>query len=330
MNENPLISIIVPIYNVEKYLERCIDSLLRQTYKNIEIILVDDGSTDHSPKMIDEYQSQNKKIKVIHQKNGGLSNARNNGLEIAKGEYIAFIDSDDYISDDYIEYLYKLIEENNSQMSICNYKLFSETLEIKEEQKDDKVEILKKEEVIDRMLYQEIYYISAWAKLYKKVLFEKVRYPEGEIYEDLGTTYKIVEQCERIACGQRKNYYYYVRDDSITKQKFSEKQFDLIKNTKKMTQDILKWYPEKEKGCIVRNMHAYISTYCRLINSEESYEVEKKEIEKFIKENRRQVLKNKKAQKRDKMALILFCFGEKIFKIVWNFYRKKKYKTRRK
>ena len=119
--EEELISVILPIYNVEKYLEKCLKSVINQTYKNLEIILVDDGSKDNSPQICDEYAVKDKRIVVIHKSNGGLSDARNAGIEIAKGKYIALIDSDDYVEKDYVQFLYQLIKENNAEMSICSH-----------------------------------------------------------------------------------------------------------------------------------------------------------------------------------------------------------------
>lgn len=117
---NPLISVIVPIYNVEKYLARCVDSIVNQTYKNLEIILVDDGSPDRCPKMCDDYAEKDSRIKVVHKKNGGLSDARNAGMAVATGEYISFIDSDDYVSDDFFECLLDVMNKENSDIAECS------------------------------------------------------------------------------------------------------------------------------------------------------------------------------------------------------------------
>ena len=130
--EKPLISVIVPVYNVKQYLRRCVDSILKQTYENIEIVLIDDGSTDESGAICDRYAQKDVRVKVIHKENGGLSDARNKGMQEARGEYFAFVDSDDYIAKDYIAYLFELIVENKAQISLCGYLKFIEKLPQKE------------------------------------------------------------------------------------------------------------------------------------------------------------------------------------------------------
>ena len=152
MKKQDLISIVVPIYNVEKYLEKCINSIIIQTYKNIEIILVNDGSTDSSGKICDIYLKKDKRIKVIHKKNGGLSDARNVGIENAKGKYIAFIDSDDFIDSDFIEILYNLIIEYNADVSCCKCNVIYK--KNKKQQVEEKINIFTNYEAINEMLYQ--------------------------------------------------------------------------------------------------------------------------------------------------------------------------------
>ena len=326
---NELISIIVPVFNVEKYLMRCLDSIMKQTYENIEIIVVDDGSTDNSAKIIDNYSMKDKRIIAIHQENGGLSNARNNGLRKCNGNYVAFVDSDDYISEDYIEILYRLIKKYDVKISCCDYKIFSADIEELKQHKNKKyIEyVMDKEKYILEYLYSEGYYISAWGKLYKKELFNTIKYPEHVLYEDLNTTYKLALECDKIVCCNAKNYYYFMRADSITKENFSEKQFDMIKNTFEMTEKIKQIYPEYEKAIIYRNVHACFSTYCRLINSDDKkYSEKKKQILTYINKNKFKILFNCKVPYRDKAAIFVMIFGERNFRKIWNFYRRKKYK----
>ena len=156
---NELISIVVPVYNVEKYLGTCVESILKQTYSNIEVILVDDGSTDCSGKMCDHYMGQDERIKVIHKKNGGLSDARNKGIIQAEGEYITFIDSDDVVSSDYVEYLYNILEENDGDIAICNPVHCYPNEKIVFEQETFK-RVYKAEDAIVEMLYQKSFLVS--------------------------------------------------------------------------------------------------------------------------------------------------------------------------
>ena len=188
---NELISIVVPVYNVEKYLGTCVESILKQTYSNIEVILVDDGSTDCSGKMCDHYMGQDERIKVIHKKNGGLSDARNKGIIQAEGEYITFIDSDDVVSSDYVEYLYNILEENDGDIAICNPVHCYPNEKIVFEQETFK-RVYKAEDAIVEMLYQKSFLVAAWGKLYKKDYFEEIEFPKGMLFEDSAVMYKMM------------------------------------------------------------------------------------------------------------------------------------------
>lgn len=220
IKNEPLISVIVPIYHVEQYLRRCIDSIIGQTYKNLEIILVDDGSDDGCPAICDEYARKDNRIVVIHKENGGLSDARNKGIEIAKGDYIAFVDSDDYIHKDMYKILMDEILRSSSDISICTYKYVYDN-------KPDEPDISYNDdylvEVMDGRQSQHRYYSGdimleltvAWNKLYKKDLFDGIRYPKGKIFEDEYTTYKVLYKSKKISFVNVPLYYYLQRSDSI-------------------------------------------------------------------------------------------------------------------
>ena len=215
-----LISVIVPIYNVEKYLNRCVDSIINQTYKNLEIILVDDGSPDNCGKICDEYAKKDKRIKVIHKKNGGLSDARNAGIDLAKGKYIGFVDSDDYIEKDMYSYLYNLVLENNAQISICNWYEVNENERIDKNIKFNDFTI-GKDRAIEMLIQDKIIKNYAWNKLYDISLFKKydIRYPYGRKMEDVGTTYKLFYYSKKIAIGNKPEYNYIIRSNSIMNSK---------------------------------------------------------------------------------------------------------------
>ena len=187
--KQPLISVIIPVYGVEKYIAQCLDSIINQTYKNLEIILVDDGSPDACPKLCDEYSKIDKRIKVIHKKNGGLSDARNVGIDICKGNYITFVDSDDWIEKDMIEQLYSLINKFSADISICNFLRTSDE-KMKIFNKNEKIKCYNKYEAIRELLKGHKIQDYAWNKMYKKEVFYNIRYPKGRNMEDKGTTYK--------------------------------------------------------------------------------------------------------------------------------------------
>lgn len=224
--KDKLVSVIVPVYRVEKYINRCIDSILEQTYKKLEIILIDDGSDDKCPEICDEYGKMDSRIKVIHKLNGGLSEARNIGIDSSKGEYVAFVDSDDYLHERYIEIMYSIAEQTQSDIVQCGF-----------------CSVLDDDEIIDcsdlsftllspRQFSIQTYTLMgwkgtvAWNKLYRREMFGEIRYPIGKIHEDDITTYKLIWKATNIANINSKLYYYRQREDSIMGEKYSLKHLD--------------------------------------------------------------------------------------------------------
>lgn len=226
------VSVIIPIYNVEVYLKKCIDSVLKQTYQNLEIILVNDGSTDRCKQICDDYgKKYQEKVKVIHKKNGGLSSARNAGIDVASGELIAFVDSDDYIEKNMIEKLYSALKYYDASIAICNLRFVNEL--------DKRTYICPEniimDECIDQMRYWEkvfepysVCYVVAWNKLYRKKIWQTLRYPDGKLNEDEYILHQIISQCDKIACVSYVGYNYVQRTNSIMSQKKKEANFDLL------------------------------------------------------------------------------------------------------
>ena len=212
--KNDLISIIIPVYKVEKYLEKCIESVLKQTYTNLQIILVDDGSPDNCGKICDEYAKKDPRIEVIHKVNGGLSDARNVGIAKAKGKYIGFVDSDDYIKEDMYEILINLIKEYDSDVSICN---LYDVIDGKEyiRNNENGIQEYSRLEILKEVLLDKNIQSYAWNKLYKKELFDEIKYPIGKKYEDIGTTFYVFEKCNKIVVTSEPEYYYLKRSDSL-------------------------------------------------------------------------------------------------------------------
>lgn len=218
-NNLPVITVIIPVYKVEQYLERCVESVLKQTYSNLEIILVDDGSPDNCPSICDEYAKKDDRIKVIHKQNGGLSDARNVGIKNATGEYITLLDSDDYIHNEMIQILYDRLNADFSDLALCNYLCFDDngndysyenSLPIQDE-------VLTATEAQHKLFGDfHWHYVIACAKLYKKELFDNFEYPIGRLHEDLFTTHLIFEKCNKISTIKKPLYYYYQNENSIT------------------------------------------------------------------------------------------------------------------
>ena len=232
LKKNPLISVVVPIYKVERYLNACVDSIVNQTYSNLEIILVDDGSPDRCPEICDEYARRDNRIRVIHQENGGLSAARNAGIDIASGDFLTFIDSDDFVAKNYVELLYNGVFKFDADISIATFCTFSKEDELKIYCNDLPFEEIAKEECFRRYgaLKAELSmsFISACNKLYKKDLFVSVRFPVGKLYEDAFTTYKLIDKTKKIVFTPTQLYFYRMNPLSILGQPFREKHLEMV------------------------------------------------------------------------------------------------------
>lgn len=220
--ERPLISIVVPIYKVENYLDRCICSITEQSYRNLEILLIDDGSPDRCGEICDEWSRKDLRIKVIHKANGGLSDARNSGIERAQGEYIAFIDSDDYIEHEMIEKLYEAATRANVPIAACNYIYEFDANMDKHSKADPQVYQIQQECLAScyallKLMAEGKYTfgVVAWNKLYKKDLFESIRYPVGKIHEDEFVFHRLIYQSKNIVCIPYVGYHYLQRSNSI-------------------------------------------------------------------------------------------------------------------
>lgn len=224
-----LVSVVVPIYNVEKYLKKCVETIINQTYKNIEIILVNDGSTDNCLCICNEFRNKDKRINVIDKKNGGLSDARNVGLKNAHGKYICFIDSDDYIAETYIETLYGLIVKNNAQIAMCNYENVDENGRkiSKHKAKEQIISGKYAIEILNDIVYCSPY-IVAWNKLYDINLFKNITFPVGKIHEDVFTIYKLFYLSKTVAVTSQSLYFYREVPTSIMHKKFNKKRLDVI------------------------------------------------------------------------------------------------------
>lgn len=217
---NDLISVVVPIYEVEPYLLRCVQSIIDQTYRNLEIILVDDGSPDNCGKICDELAGKDARIIACHKENGGLSDARNFGTERATGNYITFIDSDDYVAVDYIEYLYSLLVENNADISCCPMSKTDGDIATYERNKSmPDVQLLTGKEACRQLFNRKLYLtlVTAWGKLYKSEIAKQYPFPKGRVHEDEATTCKYYYVSKKVVVGNRCLYAYFQNPNGITK-----------------------------------------------------------------------------------------------------------------
>lgn len=227
----PLISVIVSIYKVEKYLRKCVDSILAQTYTNLEIILVDDGSPDSCGKICDEYAEEDKRVRVIHQANAGSSGARNSGLDIANGEYIGFVDSDDYVAKTMYETLISAIHLYDADLAICRYISVNELDERLPQYDLPGNKVYNAAQVFDKFCFERMglpYFICPWNKLYRKELFNNMRYVKGVYCQDLLIMPYIINKSSKIVALEDELYFYLVRKDNITNTRSMKYEIDEV------------------------------------------------------------------------------------------------------
>ncbi len=301
------VSIIIPIYKVEKYLRKCLDSVVAQTYKNIEVILVDDGSPDSCGKICDEYVERYSFIKVIHQNNQGLSAARNNAVPQSTGEFITFIDSDDFVTPDYVEYLVSLMKKNCAEISVGGTVYQYEEKPIKAPKEETKTGFCSVEKALINMNYGQDFSVNAWGKLYKRELVERHPYPVEKLYEDLANTYIIVSSSNGVAYGNKQIYYWLQRTGSIMHSGFNEKQYDGISAVKNQLAFVTENYPNAIQAAKVRYMAKIaelMSIAFQSTNSESIYKRLKSEMLYY-----NEVMVDQKVKKSLKIRLVALKLG---------------------
>ena len=226
----PRISVIIPVYNAAPYLGACIESLLAQSFADFEVLLVDDGSTDESGSICDAFAGKDARLTVLHQKNGGACSARNRGIDNARGEFLVFVDADDRIAEDHVEYLLKLCTDNDADMACCAWTLDDHGRMSKCSYRKNEPGLYKGDhEAMRALLTTRLLSSSVWGKIYKRVLFDEVRFPEGtNYYEDDATMYRLVSHAHSVAIGDESTYYYRLRDDSLIHRTFNDNNLKMI------------------------------------------------------------------------------------------------------
>lgn len=259
--EKPLVSVIIPVYNTQDYLKACIESVQNQTYPNLEILLVDDGSTDRSGALCEEYAAQDERIRVFHKENGGPSEARNMGIRQANGEYFCFLDSDDLLSERAITILESQCEKENAEIAIGQGKAFTGCLPVFAQDNTFKAETVSREEALRRMFLHQGFGHEAWGKLYRRILWEKVHFPEGMIYEgyaeDYAVVYPIITQSSRVSIVETTLYYYRIHSGSIMHSAIKEKNLGLLDVGEQVTQYMRENVPEvQDEACYLQLVSA--------------------------------------------------------------------------
>lgn len=317
----PEISVIVPVYNVENYLTKCVDSILQQTFTDLEIILVDDGATDRSGEMCDAYAKKDARIKVIHKENGGLSDARNVALDQAQGKYIGFVDSDDFITSDMYEVLYHNLQTAQADLSVIGiHHMYYHDRALPTQ--PNEVLVVEQKEALKLMLLGQKMNASANPKLYKRELFANLRFPKGKLIEDAFTIVDILFQCQKVVIDTAEKYIYYHRADSITSKTFSEKYLDIIEAWERNERLIVATYPDLYNEAHRRVCWAYFMVLDKIVlsRSEKNYP-HTQQIVAYLNENYTFVMKHSgltKARKLAAFALKRHLFWYRLFAQVQN------------
>lgn len=318
-----LVSVVVPVYKVEQDIRKCVYSIQNQTHERLEIILVDDGSPDNCPQICDDFAENDPRIEVIHKENGGLSDARNVALDICKGDYILFVDSDDMIHSEMIESLLNLCITNGAEIAVCNYiSVSSNNFRYNEIASRVKLnadyEILSPSQALIYMMdvYKK-FQVSAWNKLYKATLLKKVRYPKGIYYEDIATTYKLIDQCNKIAYSHNEYYFYQLRKNSITHSGFNKRDLDKIRNCTDLLEFVNKHYPEARNAAYVyKYVYCYMTIADKLISSTDAdASAILKDLRKEAKNSKKKIITSSVPMKK-KVSFFLFIHWLSLYKIV--------------
>lgn len=316
MTSNPLISVIIPIYKVESYLKNCVDSVLSQTYTNLEVILVDDGSPDKCPILCDEYEKKDERVLVIHKKNGGLASARNAGLDIASGKLISFIDGDDWIDCETYEKVIHIYEETSAEIIMFDIVKTDGTVFFDRYNYTKKFNtIVKAEEVIKDILLDKIGSEVVKA-VYDAACWCNIRFPHGRLYEDIPTTYRAFENAKRVAVIDEALYKYRVNKKGISYTPNPLKAYHFYLGFRDHYEYALRFYPEIVRKTSANAAHYAITMYFHACSdAKKELSPYKHEVEQFLLDNK-QYFNIKGIMRSRRVMLYLFYFSKSIFKLV--------------
>lgn len=316
---NDKVTVVVPVYNVEKYLDRCVESLLHQTVQGYRIILVDDGSMDCSGKKCDDWALKSHMITTLHKQNGGLSDARNYGVQYVDTEYVTFVDSDDYVEPEYIELLLKGLETGADMVVTHHVQEYED-----QPQKaviDEIFNLYSAEEALKKMCYEEIS-TSAWGKLFPKSYILDNPYPVGKLYEDLWTTYKYIGRSKKIAFNKSQTYHYLQRKGSIRQGKWKEQYFDVMDGTKNLLKYIDENYPSIHSAGVFRYFYSANELYVRAFNEEDYINITKP-VQKKLKQYMKELLSNSDASNKFKIQYFLMTNLPKTYRKIWVYIKRR-------
>lgn len=315
------ISVIVPVYNVDSSLRKCVSSIIRQDYSNLEIILIDDGSTDESGLICDSLAEQDIRIKVIHKKNGGLSSARNDGLKIATGEYIQFIDSDDWIQEEMLTNLCDTLDNTDADLAVCGI-IITDGINNEPLQWFEENQVFTTQDALDQLIYNKKLTSHAWNKLYKYEVIKDVPFPEGKLYEDIRMMHFVFEKCRKVAVVKERYYYYYQRSNSITMLPKLKNKIAFVEAFEVRYMALKDKYPQYRETLLIQIAMSFALTIVQnQYNQTEYYENQEDILRmfEFIKQAEVKVAVKSKCSLKDRiifyMALLFKTNANKIYRI---------------
>lgn len=312
-----MISIIVPVYNAQSFIGNCIDSILKQTYSNFELLLIDDGSSDESGTICEEYARHDFRIKVYHKENGGPSEARNYGIDCARSDYVAFVDSDDYVAPQYLETLVGLIAEYSAQMACVDSFMTYQTDDSRVDDGIHTTQCLSPSEALKCVCIRDGFGVAPWGKIFDKRLFDVNRFPVGQLYEDLVLTPRLICLCERVAVSSRKLYYWVQREGSIMHHPVQERDMRLMDYLNDLVDFVDETYPEQHEAAVCRCIDDIFTTIVHRLLYQENYFEQigwiRKNSEKYWKEGR----SNRYLSRNKKIQWMLLTMSPRLYRLVY-------------
>lgn len=312
----PEISVIVPVYNAENTIRVCVDSILNQSYQDFELVLVDDGSQDGSLQICNDYMKKDHRIRVCQIEHGGVSAARNYGIDQARGTYLSFVDADDYLGREYLMLLADMIHNYPVGIAVIKESIVVAGKEPVTHGTDVRksVELLDKEQALREVLIgQDKFGVAVWGKIYHRKLWDQIRFPVGVIYEDLIAIPRVFAQNEQVAYHPAVQYYYVMNSGSITHHSISEKDWDIIRNVKQLTDYIDEEFPQLHDAAVARMVKDHICYLYRLVDSKD-YRHICTELKKDYQAYWREALKNRYVPLRHKMQMLLLLINPALYK----------------
>lgn len=312
-----LISVIIPVYNVKPFLRQCLASVFAQTFRNLEIILVDDGSTDGSGELCDALAAEDPRVRVIHQENGGLSAARNAGIDASTGAWLYFLDSDDALSPVTLAHLWTACIRTRADAAVGDFLRFSSE-ELPQERRTFAMESLGTEEALRRMLLNQGFGHQAWGKLFRRELWEKLRYPVGLLYEDYAVIYDVMLGAEKVAAVTDALYFYRMQEGSIMHAKITERNLTLLDTSARVTQMIAEKYPALREAAVRLQVVTYMRFLSDLLETDyRLFPEEQKRILSVVRSYRKDFLGSKEVRKVDKLKLRALLAGKWMFYLLY-------------